>query len=542
MSGPRDAREHGEQGGDAAPLKLPAFGLEAPWWAAESADAAPPAEQAPAAPEPLSAPVVEDEADALAPEVAPVPEAAPAPSPPPGTLVAGTGVPRVDSRGAVPAEPIVKPPLSTDDTDPEGFRPVPPAFGASRDEAATDASAPRSGAPRAGVRQEEAPRAEAAAAAPETRAAMPGTPVGDNAADPSTAHDTAGAGTAVDDTVTDMPTPLSAFERAKEAEDAASLAPVLVPDAILPPGFVPPTGSGPFPHGEPVEGGTSEAGQPQVGAPGHDTEAANPAANPAAAPPPGSPPPGMPAGGRGGSKGRPVLIGGVAAVILAAVGGLFLVGGSGSDGKDGKSGKSAEAPAAVQSTAPATPPATPPAKPSAPATGAVDITNEKTDTADLAFHDVFPTQQIRFGDRTYLRDRWSLNRDVTYAARGSMLAALRQQQCRKIVRATYIDPETKLAVTSGLAVMPTKAAATAVSKAGDPARYEWFRGMAGKRSPDIDQAGGYAASTVRGRYVAYAYVQWANGKKAKPGDPVIKKAAQLFLDYDLRPIVARARG
>ncbi|GAA4289175.1 hypothetical protein BJY14_005175 [Actinomadura luteofluorescens] len=123
-----------------------------------------------------------------------------------------------------------------------------------------------------------------------------------------------------------------------------------------------------------------------------------------------------------------------------------------------------------------------------------------------------------------------------------MLAALRKQQCRKIVRATYIDPESKLAVTSGIAVLPTKAAAIAVSKAGDPARYEWFRGMAGKRSPDIDRAGGYAAATVRGRYVAYAYVQWANGKKAKPGDPTIKKAAQLFLDYDLRPIIARSRG
>ncbi|MGI5206610.1 hypothetical protein ACQEU6_34190 [Spirillospora sp. CA-108201] len=229
-----------------------------------------------------------------------------------------------------------------------------------------------------------------------------------------------------------------------------------------------------------------------------------------------------------------MLIGGVAAVILAAVGALFLIGGTGSDGKDGKDGKTPEAPAAAQTTPAATPSATP--------TAPVDITNEKTDTADLTFRDVFPTETIRFGDRTYLRDRWSLNRDVTYAARGSMLAALRKEQCRKIVRATYIDPESKLAVTSGIAVLPTKAAATAVSKAGDPARYEWFRGMAGKRSPDIDQAGGYAAATVRGRYVAYAYVQWANGKKAKPGDPTIKKAAQQFLDYDLRPVVARSRG
>ncbi|MGI5419370.1 hypothetical protein [Actinomadura luteofluorescens] len=497
MSGPRDAREHGEPAGEAAPLKLPAFGLEAPWWAAESADAAaPPAGQAPAAPEMLSAPVVEeveDETDVSASEtpLLPEPPAAFGANPAaPGTLVAGKGVPRVDSRGAVPAEPIVKPPISPDDTDPEGFPPVPPAQGGSRD---------------------AAPRGEGAGAVtPETEATV------DNPA--------------VTDTATDIPASLSAFEKAKEAEDAASLAPVLVPDAILPPGVVPPTGSGPFPHADPAAVGAAGAEQPPAGAPTYHGEGGPPAGGP----PPGRPPQGMPATGRGGAKGRSVLIGGVAAVILAAVGALFLIGGTGSDSKDDKSGKTPEAPAAAQTT----PAVTPSATPAAP----VDITNEKTDTADLSFRDVFPTENIRFGDRTYLRDRWSLNRDVTYAARGSMLAALRKQQCRKIVRATYIDPESKLAVTSGIAVLPTKAAAIAVSKAGDPARYEWFRGMAGKRSPDIDRAGGYAAATVRGRYVAYAYVQWANGKKAKPGDPTIKKAAQLFLDYDLRPVIARSRG
>jgi hypothetical protein len=172
----------------------------------------------------------------------------------------------------------------------------------------------------------------------------------------------------------------------------------------------------------------------------------------------------------------------------------------------------------------------------------VNIANEKTDPKDLAFRDVFPDAALRLGGRTYTRDRWSLNRDVRYAARGSMLRALEREKCRKIIRATYIDRESGLAVTSGIAVMPTKAAAVTVSKAGDPAKYEWFRGMAGKHSPDIDRAGGYAAATVRGRYVAYAYVQWANGRKAKPGDPLIKEAAQQFIDYDLRPIMARARG
>ncbi|WP_165965924.1 hypothetical protein, partial [Actinomadura sp. 7K534] len=169
------------------------------------------------------------------------------------------------------------------------------------------------------------------------------------------------------------------------------------------------------------------------------------------------------------------------------------------------------------------------------------IDNERTDREPLAFQDVFPTETIKLGGRTYTRDRWSLNREPSYAARGSMLQALEREKCRKIVRATFIERSTSLAVTSGIAVMPTKEAALRVSRAGDPARYEWFRGMGGKNTPNLDRAGGYAAATVRGRYVAYAYVQWANGQEARPGDPVIKQAAQRFLDYDLRPIMERAR-
>ncbi|MGH3240721.1 MAG: hypothetical protein ACRDNL_10080, partial [Spirillospora sp.] len=213
---------------------------------------------------------------------------------------------------------------------------------------------------------------------------------------------------------------------------------------------------------------------------------------------------------------------------------LFVIGGAGSGDDKGDGGKTTESPAATQST----PPAGPPAATAAP----VDITNEKTDTQDLTFRDVFPDSVISLGRRTYSRERASLNREASYAARGAMLQALERERCRKIVRATYIDRERSLAVTSGIAVMPTREAALTISKAGNPAKYEWFRGLGGKHAPDLDRAGGYAAATVRGRYVAYAYVQWANGKKAQPGDPTIKQAAQQFLDYDLRPILARTRS
>ncbi|NEA24165.1 hypothetical protein G3I70_16945, partial [Actinomadura bangladeshensis] len=410
-------------------------------------------------------------------------EAAPVAAPPPGTLVAGPGVPAVDSRRAVPAEPIVKPPISAGDTDPDGFQAVRPAGGA---------------------------------------------PEAENPEDETTVDNSV-----VNEAAEDGPASLSAFEKAKEAENAAAQTAVLVPDAILPPGVVPPTGSGPFPNTGPADATAVGAGQAPVITPVYHAEGGVPLDTPP--PPPGKAPKGQGGGNGGANKRRTLLIGGGAAVVLAAAIALFAIGGTGSDG-DNEARKAAEpsASAAAPSAAPSAP---------APTAGApVNIADEKTDPKDLAFRDVFPAKEIKLGGRTYLRDRWSLNRDLKYAARGAMLTTLEREQCRKIIRATFIDRESGLAVTSGIAVMPTKAAATTVSKAGDPAGYEWFRGMAGKHSPDIDRAGGYAAATVRGRYVAYAYVQWANGKKAEPGDPLIKQAAQQFLDYDLRPIEARTRN
>ncbi|MFI0370283.1 hypothetical protein ACH35V_20625 [Actinomadura sp. 1N219] len=503
-------------------IRPPAFGLEAPWWAAESADTAPPAEaeDTPAEDVPATAggraametpadePEREAEAEAASEEIVfgAVPaEERPAGSEitdvPPGTLVAGVGVPSVDSRRAVPAAPIVKRPPAGGDTDPDGFPPV---------------------------RPEDAP----------VRADAPARPA-DDAAPEETVVNAPVEQQPAQETGTDPLAPREAdpaFEKAKQAENAssASLAPVLVPDAILPPGVEPPTGSGPFPQQTEAAGNTGNAPdaaataeQAQVITPVYHAEGGAPIDTP--------PPPGRPShrGGGGGSRRRPLLIGGGAAAVLAVTAGLFVIGGTGSSGDEGKGGQAVESPAAT-STPAGTPPGT--AVPSTP----VDITNEKSDTKDLAFRDVFPTEVIKLGGRTYTRERWSLNREPSYAARGAMLAALERERCRKIVRATYIDRGSSLAVTSGIAVMPTNAAALAISKAGNPAKYEWFRGMGGKNAPGLDRAGGYAAVTVRGRYVAYAYVQWANGKKAEPGDQTIRQAAQQFLDYDLRPIVARA--
>ncbi|WP_433142057.1 hypothetical protein ACQPZ8_45280 [Actinomadura nitritigenes] len=530
-----------------SPLRLPAFGLQTPWWASEpAADTGATGEPAGAAAAPGTAPSAETGAPAA-------PEAF-AGTVPPGTLVAGAGVPNVDSRGAVPSEPLIKGPLAFGDTDPDGFAAVPDedtapgpvpsgTDGGANGGMAEDAPSPSTTTGPMGIappvppkRGKPAAKAKAAAKAKPTAQAKPTAPAQPPAAaktaeqprpapEPPAPPRGGAAGTA-------------AFEKAVEAEKASTaVAPVLVPDAILPPGVLPPTGSGPYPHGEAGDA-TATAEQPAMATvitPVYHAEGGVPLDEPAPAGPggPGGPSaPGTRPRGGGGGRQRLVLVGGGAGLVLAALVALFVLGGTGSKG-DGATRKAAE----PSHGASAPPKASTPPKPKP-----TDINDEKTDPKDLSFTEAFPEATVQLGSRTFARDRWSINKDLGYAARGSMLKALQRESCRKVVRATFVNKIKTWAVTTGIAVMPNRAAALRVSRAGDPAKYEWFRGMSGQQAKDIDRAGGYAAVTVRGRYVLYAYVQDPSGKQIKPGDQLAKQIAQEFLGYDARPIEARAHG
>jgi hypothetical protein len=241
----------------------------------------------------------------------------------------------------------------------------------------------------------------------------------------------------------------------------------------------------------------------------------------------------------GGGKRRLLLIaGGVAGAVLVAA--VAFIGVSAMSG--GSSPKKT-----VAQSAPSTPPPvssvpTPstPAVNARPTPKAPSIDNEKTDPKILALTDVFPGTKLTLGGRKFTQDRTSVNHQCTLAARGAMAKALQQGHCSSVVRATYVDSTKKFAVTTGVAVLPTRAAALTVSKAGDPAHYEWFRGLQGKLATKIDQAGGYAASTVRGRYIVYSYVQYADDTKPTAGDTALKTLSHQFITYALRPINKRS--
>jgi hypothetical protein len=229
-----------------------------------------------------------------------------------------------------------------------------------------------------------------------------------------------------------------------------------------------------------------------------------------------------------------VAIGGgiVATAVVAAllIAGLKALSGS-SDQRD----------AAAQSTAPAGPrPSASHAAPDKPSS-AGSIDDERTDPRPLTLREVFPSSRVILDGHRYQRDMTAVNHQCELTARSAMAAALERARCRGVLRATFVQG-TRYAVTTGVAIMPNRGAAMTANRAGDPSRYEWFRGMSGRVATGIDQAGGYAASTVRGRYIIYAYAQYADGTRPRVADPTLRALANQFVAYTVRPIDQRARG
>lgn len=340
------------------------------------------------------------------------------------------------------------------------------------------------------------------------------------------------AADAAEKTVTDVlePEPSRSVAR-REGEPplsaAESTTPPLTPDAILPPGTVPDEAAEPEP--EPEMDATRPTPQIGSGEPGG---------------PRGPRWPGRSGRGGAGVPGA-VLIGGGA---LAAL----LLGGSGvlaytTMSDDAPKKHTAPPTHATQPTPTPVVTSPTPAKTSEkpkpkPKPTPIDIRDEKKDPTPLGVNEVFPNTKIQVAGHTFVLMKTVPNDHCDLAANGAFSDELTRQHCRRVVRATFVSDDKKIAVTTGIAAMPTDAAAYSAMKSQDTAHYEWFRGMKATDAPKIDQGGGYPVSVVRGRYIIYAYAMYADAHKPKPDDKTLKDVSTGFRDTTIKPIEARQKG
>ncbi|WP_327108835.1 hypothetical protein [Nonomuraea glycinis] len=203
---------------------------------------------------------------------------------------------------------------------------------------------------------------------------------------------------------------------------------------------------------------------------------------------------------------------------------------------------SAPAPEAAPEAAPsasvsAPPSATPTAAPAVPtpaeAAGAAILNSEITDPKKLSLKEAFPKKKVSAAGATFTRVKSDVAESCQEAAAGAFAEALREQKCSRVVRATYVDAKRRWAVTTGIAVLPSKDAALRVDKAKNLNRNLWFRGLPGSTGSGGDRvhiAGGYAAGLVWGRYIVFSYATHADGHTPTAKEKALVKVSSAFRD------------
>ncbi|MBP2704844.1 hypothetical protein JOL79_13570 [Microbispora sp. RL4-1S] len=238
-------------------------------------------------------------------------------------------------------------------------------------------------------------------------------------------------------------------------------------------------------------------------------------------------------GGAGGGTVRRVLLAVCSVIVVAAIGTAAYYAYSEDPDQTASNGTSA-----AGGGAPA------PAGPQASVPPSTVLDSERTDPRKMTPAEAFPETKVTVAGRTYRRVKVEVVGSCGKSATGAFAGALDQQQCRQVLRATYVDGKHDYAVTTGIAVMPTKQAALTVDRAKDLAGNVWFRGMNAPKSTGADRvaiSGGYAAGMVWGRYIVFSYATYADGHTPEAKDKSLAPISGGFRDQTAKVIEKRVK-
>lgn len=172
------------------------------------------------------------------------------------------------------------------------------------------------------------------------------------------------------------------------------------------------------------------------------------------------------------------------------------------------------------------------------------LDSEKTDPGKLTVPDAF-TKKVTLAGATFTRVKTNMTEDCRKAAAGKFARTLDSQDCRRVLRATYVDGKKKYAVTTGIAVLPTRESAIEADKAKDLNDNLWFRslpGNAGSGAERVHIAGGYAAGMVWGRYIVFSYATFSDGHTPTAKEKSLGKVSSAFRDQTAKVVERRVRN
>ncbi|WP_150238515.1 flagellar basal body-associated FliL family protein [Nocardiopsis quinghaiensis] len=168
-----------------------------------------------------------------------------------------------------------------------------------------------------------------------------------------------------------------------------------------------------------------------------------------------------------------LMVGGFALLLVIAGGGaFFLASGGGSGGAD-----------------------------------AATVANEADDPGALDAESLFPETMDVEGQGTFARVAVDDAEDCAAGTHGDYGQVLTENDCRQMVRASYLSEDEGHAVTIGVAAMSTSEDASAALDAQDLVGAQWFAGLPGEEGTPAERlghSGGYGSSGQWGRYLLFS--------------------------------------
>lgn len=170
------------------------------------------------------------------------------------------------------------------------------------------------------------------------------------------------------------------------------------------------------------------------------------------------------------------------------------------------------------------------------------VSNATVDPEPLALGEAFPKGEITVDGRKFRRVDMSLASECGNAAQQGFAKALRQADCTRVLRATFVDSENEYAVTTGIAVLPNEPAAKSVEKAAHPGENIWFAALPGPQgsgSERIHRSGGYSALEVLGRYAVFSFAAYTDKITPPPQSKDLSDVCAAMRNYTAKPVLTR---
>ncbi|UOE22087.1 hypothetical protein NI17_016050 [Thermobifida halotolerans] len=171
------------------------------------------------------------------------------------------------------------------------------------------------------------------------------------------------------------------------------------------------------------------------------------------------------------------------------------------------------------------------------------VADESADPEALKAGELFAQETLEVNGETFTLLLTDDTDKCATTAHGDYAQVLTDNECRQVVRATYVNEDGTRAVTVGVAAMSDSDGAKAAGEAQDPGATRWFAGLAGQEGSGaerMDIAGGHASSAVWGRYVVFSLAANADGRTPQEENPELAEISDYFVDVALAPLGQRA--